>query len=193
MHKGGLKKEFNKSDVQRIRNIVNKDFTSKTKFQSGYKKSQGFHEEGDVWEENGKKWTIKNGIKQNVTKLDEVKKSIRTPLCCPKCGGSMSYYLSKQIYKIHKMCMNCFLDYEDVLKKNGLLKKNILNQRKANLKFFIRELEQSLTLVSNDTNVNDFVTEAGDVEDWKVNKSSVNKKEIEKITEYLEHLKSMLD
>ena len=53
MHKGGLKKEFNKSDVQRIRNIVNKDYTSKTKFQSGYSKNSTLREEGDIWEENG--------------------------------------------------------------------------------------------------------------------------------------------
>ena len=193
MHKGGLKKEFKKSDVKRIRNIVNKDYTSKTKFQSGYKKSNNFYQEGDIWEENGREWTIKNGIKQNITKLDKVKKSIRVPLCCPKCNGSMSYYLSKEIYKIHKMCMNCFLEYEDILKKNGLLKKHILDQRKSNIKFFVRELEESIKLIENTSSVNDFVTEAGDVEDWKVNKSAVNKKELEKITEYLDHLKSMLD
>ena len=34
-----LKKEFNQSDVQRVRNLVNKDFTGKTKVQAGYKKS----------------------------------------------------------------------------------------------------------------------------------------------------------
>ena len=34
-----LKKEFKHSDVQRVRNLVNKDFNSKTKLQSGYKKS----------------------------------------------------------------------------------------------------------------------------------------------------------
>ncbi len=34
-----LKKEFKQSDVQRVRNLVNKDFTSKTKIQSGYAKS----------------------------------------------------------------------------------------------------------------------------------------------------------
>ena len=41
--------------------------------------------------------------------------------------------------------------------------------------------------------VEDFVTEQGDVEHWKVNKKQINKKELEKITEYLDHLKSMLD
>ena len=34
-----LKKEFKHSDVQRVRNIVNKDFTASTKQQAGYKKS----------------------------------------------------------------------------------------------------------------------------------------------------------
>ena len=33
-----LKKEFKESDVKRVRNLVNKDFTSGTKIQSGYKK-----------------------------------------------------------------------------------------------------------------------------------------------------------
>ena len=33
-----LKKEFKEADVQRVRNLVNKDFTAKTKDQVGYKK-----------------------------------------------------------------------------------------------------------------------------------------------------------
>ena len=74
-----LKKEFKQSDVQRVRNLVNKDFTSKTKIQSGYAKTSKRYKEGDIWEEQGKKWTIKNGIKQNVTKLDKAKKAVRIP------------------------------------------------------------------------------------------------------------------
>ena len=191
MHKGGLKKEFKKEDVQRIRNLVRKDFTSKTKSQTGYKKSDSFYSEGDIWEENGRKWTIKNGIKQNVTKLDNIKKSIRTPLCCKKKKKSMSYHLSKQIYKIHKMCFHCFMDYEDVLKKNGLLKKHLEKLRQANVKYFIHEVEQSIELLNNNS-VDDYVTEQGDIENWRGNKSKINKKELEKITEYLDHMKSML-
>ena len=61
-----LKKEFKHSDVERIRNIVNKDYTGKTKAQSGYKRIYESHKEGDIWEESGKKWTVKNGIKQNI-------------------------------------------------------------------------------------------------------------------------------
>ena len=39
-----------------------------------YVKKQEDHKEGDVWEENGKQWTIKNGIKMTISKLDLVKK-----------------------------------------------------------------------------------------------------------------------
>ena len=49
----------------------------------GYSKKQEFHGEGDVWEEDGRQWTIKNGIKQNVTKLDKAKKEVTLPLFCP--------------------------------------------------------------------------------------------------------------
>ena len=86
-----LKKEFKQSDVQRVRNIVNKDFTGKTKIQSGYQKTYTKYSEGDVWEESGKTWTIKNGIKQNITKLDYLKKQARVPLSCPKCEKSMKH------------------------------------------------------------------------------------------------------
>ena len=43
-----LKKEFKHSDVQRVRNLVNKDFSAKTKDQVGYKKISEYHKEGDI-------------------------------------------------------------------------------------------------------------------------------------------------
>ncbi len=78
-----LKREFKERDVQRMRNIIKKDYTAKTVTQVGYSKAQIEHNEGDVWEENGKKWTIKNGIKQTVTRFDELKKVLNLPLTCP--------------------------------------------------------------------------------------------------------------
>ena len=84
-----LKREFKERDVQRMRNIIKKDYTAKTVTQVGYTKAQTEHKEGDVWEENGKKWTIKNGIKQTITRFDELKKIINLPLSCPSCGKAM--------------------------------------------------------------------------------------------------------
>ena len=78
-----LKREFKTRDVQRMRNILTKDYGAKTGVQIGYTKENTEHKEGDVWEERGKQWTIKNGIKMTVTKLDIVKKALQMPLVCP--------------------------------------------------------------------------------------------------------------
>lgn len=191
MSESALKKEFKRSDVERIRNLVKKDFTSTTKQQSGYKKSTKRHKEGEIWEESGKTWTIKNGIKQNVTKLDAAKKAVQIPLTCPKCGGSMSYHLSKKIYKINKMCFDCFIDYEAELRKNGLYEDYLMHARKGNLKYFIKELEDKFkeALEADDT----FVTEQGDIEDWNVNKTAVKQQMTEKFQEYISYLKSKVE
>jgi len=191
MNESALKKEFKKSDVQRIRNLVNKDFTSSTKSQTGYKKSTQRHKEGDIWEESGKTWTIKNGLKQNVTKLDAAKKAAQVPLTCPKCNGSMSYWLSKKIFKINKMCFNCFIEYEAELRRNGLYEDYLIHARKGNLKFFIEELEQRLQEALNYED--SFVTEQGDVESWNSNNSKIKEQMTEKFQEYITYLKSKLD
>ena len=185
-----LKKEFKHSDVERIRNLVKKDFSTKTKAQSGYTRSAVHRIEGELWEEGGKEWTVKNGIKQNITRLDAAKKATQIPLTCPKCSGSMSYYLSKQVYKLNKMCFHCFIDYEAELKRNGVYEDYLMHARKGNLKFFISELEQKFTeaLKEDDT----FVTEQGDIESWKVNKTAQNEKVSEEFKEYITYLKSKL-
>ena len=186
-----LKKEFKQADVERIRNIVNKDYTSKTKSQTGYKRSSKRHKEGDIWEEGGRQWTIKNGIKQNITKLDSAKKAVQTPLKCPKCGGPMNYHLSKQTYKINKMCFNCTMDYTDELRKAGLLDEYIRQKQKGNIKVFVNDVEQQLEEYMNDE-IN-IVTEQGDVELWKSNSSQVKTEMSDKLKEYLDYLKSKLD
>ena len=44
--------------------LVTKKYGDKTTQSVGYTKVQEFHNEGDIWEEDGRKWTIKNGVKQ---------------------------------------------------------------------------------------------------------------------------------
>ena len=67
-----MKKYIPEHKVQRMRNLVTKNFGDKTKIQIGYGKSSDNYSEGDVWEEGGKTWTIKNGITQSVTNFDEI-------------------------------------------------------------------------------------------------------------------------
>ena len=75
-----LKKDFQQRDVQRLRNLVQGKYGDKVGEGVGYTKAEEFHKEGDIWEVDGREWTIKNGIKQNITKLDSAKKSHVMPL-----------------------------------------------------------------------------------------------------------------
>lgn len=187
-----LKKEFKKSDVQRVRNIVNKDFSGKTKQQSGYTKKVERHKEGDVWEENGKNWTIKNGIKQNITKLDAAKKAVKIPLACPNCGKAMRHHLDKKMYKIHGFCFDpCTVNYEAELRKAGLYEAYEKRMMQGNMKAFISDIEQwALTeLIQKDT----FVTEQGHVEDWKGNDEINKKTMLDNIKSFTDQLRKHLD
>ena len=81
-----LKKEFQKKDVERIRNLVQGKYGEKTRESVGYTAPDKQYKEGDTWESrDGRTWTIKDGIKQNITKLDKAKKAHIMPLFCPKC------------------------------------------------------------------------------------------------------------
>ena len=84
-----LKKQFQKKDVTRIRNLVKGKSGKKISSSVGYKKSDDHHSEGDIWESNERTWTIKDGIKQNITKLDAAKQAHLMPLLCPKCNKVM--------------------------------------------------------------------------------------------------------
>ena len=75
-----LKKEFQKRDVERLRNLVQGKYGEKTRSSVGFTKKQDFYKEGDIWEVDGRTWTIKDGLKQNITKLDTAKKAHVMPL-----------------------------------------------------------------------------------------------------------------
>ena len=183
-----LKKEFKERDVNTARNLIKKDYTAKTQQGIGYQKAYEKHVEGDVWEEGGKQWTIKNGLKQNITKLDSIKKASRVPLTCPKCGTSMNYHLHKKMYKIHKMCFDCVIDMEGELRLAGLYDQYEKQMMYGNMEAFAKDIEAwVLESLSTDDS---FVTEAGDIEDWKSNTAAQKEKITAKLQEYLKHLRS---
>lgn len=186
-----LKKEFKKRDVERIRNLVKKDYTSRTSIGIGYSKVEEVHKEGDIWEENGKKWTIKNGIKQNITKLDAAKKAVRTPLTCPKCGGPMNLPLHEKMYKIHGFCFDCTLMYEAELRKAGLFKQYEKRMMQGNIKAFLQDLDDWVLDFINTSE--SYVTEQGDIEEWNNNKTQEKKIMLENIQKYKSYFQDHLE
>lgn len=182
-----LKKEFNQRDVKRIRDLVTKKYGEATGIQTGYSKQQVDHIEGDIWEENGKNWTIKDGIKQNITKLDAFREISAIPLLCPSCKGSLKTIYDKKMYNIHKMCMNCVSVFETQLKVQGKYEEYAKNLISGNIKHFLKEYEEFLN-DSSQTHGNIFVSEDGVIDKWSGN----NKELIEKQKESLNNIKQTL-
>lgn len=185
-----LKKEFKSRDVNRARNLVNKDFSAKTVDGIGYQKAHEVHNEGDIWEESGRTWTIKDGLKQNITKLDAAKKALQIPLTCPKCSGSMNYHLSQKMYKVHKMCFDCVVNYEAELRRAGLYDAYEKAMIQGSLRAFLVDVEQYI--LDSINTVDTFVTEQGDIEDWKSNKTKTDNELSEHLKDYLQHARKHL-
>ncbi len=184
-----LKREFKERDVQRMCNIIKKDYTAKTTTQIGYSKAQIDHKEGDIWEENGKKWTIKNGIKQTVTRFDKLKESIHLPLTCPNCNKAMrGDRLNKKMWPIHKMCFDCVILMETKLKLIGQYEAYARSLVNGGVKAHIKDLEDVMLELALSDNNESFVTEAGDVEKW-AGKGVDKQKITTELQEYIQKLK----
>ena len=182
-----LRKEFSKKDVQRVRNLVQGKTGDRTTDGIGYSKKDTFYKEGDIWEENGRKWTIKDGIKQNITKLDKFKKAA-VPLFCPSCNNIMNKQLDSHYYKAYGACLDCIKVKETKLKTEGKWKDHTKTIHNKEIDKTIKEYTQFMKMKMSESN-DGFVTEAGEVEKWK---GGINKERAEEaLREGIEYLKGL--
>ena len=184
-----LKKEFKRKDVQRARNLLTGKTGASTGTQIGYNKKTEDYKEGDVWTEGRKTWTIKNGIKQTVSKLDVIKKEVFIPLSCPCCGKIMKKRLDKPNYKIHKKCFDCVVEFEHKLKIRGEYDSYIKKLEAKNSLDIVDEMESYLLDAINTSN-SSFVSEDGVVERWVggIDKKQITKGIKEAINKSREHI-----
>ena len=187
MSENVLKKDFKSADVQRLRNLMTGKQGERTNVGIGYSKKQEFHEEGEVWEEDGRQWTIKNGIKQNITKLDKAKKEVTLPLFCPCCSNLMKNQNDKLFYIQYKRCFNCQIDFEADIRKLGLWEEYEKNITNSDIDYLIKDYDTWIDELINSTN-DSFITEAGDVEKWV---GSSKKKLLENKEETIKYLQSL--
>jgi hypothetical protein len=161
-----LNKQFSERDIKRMRNIISGNSSEGTRIQSGYTKEVIKHIEGDIWEENGKTWTISNGIKQTITRHDSLKVLVEFPLICPQCKKPMKDHpINRKMYSIHSMCLNCVTEMETKLKIEGKYEeyeKNIINKNKNSSLDDIEQMFDDYFTSTPDS----FVTEDGDIEKW---------------------------
>ena len=189
MSESQLQREFDERDLQRMRNIITGNTANATRIQTGYQKKTIERKEGDVWEENGKKWTIKNGLKQTVTKHDKLRELVKMPLKCPECEKAMkANKLNKKMWNIHKKCFDCVIEYETKLKSTGDYEEYAKNIMNANKNTFADDYEAAVKEYET-SKPDTYVSEAGDIENWVGGK--VNPEVIKALKENIKQLREL--
>jgi hypothetical protein len=187
MNQGQLKKEFKKRDVQRMRNLITGKTGDRTQVSAGYEKNEEDHKEGDVWEDRGRTWTIKNGIKQTVSKMGKLKRLAVMPIACPNCKkGMKANHLNKKMYAIHGKCFDCVIEMEQEIKRLGKWEEYEKSQVNANKNSSLADFENAVDSWYKEKD--QFFTESGEMENWS---QGDKKKAYEEIKEKIEELKNL--
>jgi|TARA_R100000084_G_C4650777_1_gene149552 ribosomal protein L37AE/L43A len=153
--------------------------------------------EGDIWEESGKTWTIKNGIKRTVTKMDKARKDFLVPLACPCCGKKMNNRLDAKFWKTDRKCFDCVVWDQHKLRAKGLKKEFNAKKKYENAKTYLKEVKAGLQEFKESSAENTHVSEKGKIEKWanpdnKIMSEYIDK-EIEKLEEIVGKLKDKID
>lgn len=188
MSESKLKKDFAKKDVQRLRNLIQGKGGASTTISSGYKKEIKDRVEGDIWKEDERTWTIKNGIKQTVSKLQEARDLAKTPLFCPECNTVMNHRYDKEFYNINKRCFNCQVKFETKLKIKGEFESYRDKIHNSEIENTINNYELWVDDLINSSN-DGFISETGELENWSKGTSTSITKQKEEAIEYLKSLK----
>lgn len=94
--------------------------------------------EGETWEDvDGRKWTVKNGVKQSVSKLETAK----TPWWCPKCNKVMNHKIDDKFWRIRGHCFDCNVKEETEIRRQGKWKEYEEQKLRAN---FLSEMKDTL-------------------------------------------------
>lgn len=188
MQETTLKKQFTERDLQRIRNLAQKKVNDKTVTSVGYTKAEEQHVEGDVWEENGKTWTIKNGIKRTLRKTD----GAAIPLLCPNCHKPMKHDFDKRMYNIHQMCLHCVTEMESELKMQGKYEEYEKEMIRKNAQYFADNIATGVDHFLDDLINETYVMEDGTIQNWVGN--GLDKAEVKKqIMDRIQKLKDTLN
>ena len=151
--------------VNRIRNILYGDYTSDTTIHTGYESSD-HHREGEIWEEGGKSWTIKNGIKCSITKYSAIRKEVSLPLFCPSCNTIMNHHLDEKFWKIRGKCFDCVIKEDTKLMAEGAFEDYSDIKIKENILTYLGQTEAEILDYINNLDVKQYITENGDIEEW---------------------------
>lgn len=146
--------------------------------------------EGDVWEDaNGKQWTVRNGITQSISKLDDAK----TPWFCPKCEKSMNHRLDFKFWRLRGHCFDCNIKMESEIRRQGKWKEYEETIMKANYIAELKDRIQELQHYHDSVSVPEIIHSDGEkilmIEKWEVNLDKIREDLVKDITELKELLR----
>jgi hypothetical protein len=100
-------------------------------------------------------------------------------------------HFDKYMFKIHQKCSDCVIDYETKLKVRGEYKEYEQNMIKQGVAYHIKEMENVLLELLMNQSGEQYVTEAGDIEEWKG--KSLDNQFVQDIQEYIQKLKDAMN
>jgi len=125
------------------------------------------HKEGDVWEENGKTWTITDGIKTNKNPMSSFRTTIHVPNVCPVCNNAMIKRLDPKYFKLFGMCLDCKSEEDTKRIINGTFDEYEKNFIKSNKEQYIADMTEYIQNYISGVDAQHVVNEFGDIEEWK--------------------------
>lgn len=159
------------NDVRRKVNEVLTKYTDKIVFSYNTPVGEPEHKEGDIWEDkDGKEWTVKNGTRQSISKME----GFRTPMFCPSCEGIMRSNADTKMWRIHSKCLNCVVEFETQLRRDG--KYEIYEQKKMldnRISFYADKVSELNEYLLTLTSKVQFVHSDGTLQDWHVDVEQV--------------------
>ena len=186
-----LNREFTEREVTRMRNLITKKYGEKTTVSAGYE-STIVRKEGDIWEENGKTWTISNGIKKSIPKLSKFKQEAIMPLTCPICNDHLSRNSDyvKHLFKLTHKCPKCVAKEESQLKIEGKFDEYAKQMYAKNHLDIIDEAEQGFDDFTKH-GFEKFMSELGETESW--NGQVLSKEQIKEAKEYFKNQRDKIN
>jgi len=162
-------------NARRIMNVLAGNYTAKSKISTGYKSKDVERIEGDIWEENNKIWTIKDGIKRTINKMSALREMSKSPLACPECDTAIKHWQDEKAYMLLGKCYTCQLKEEHPHRVNGTYEAFMKEKRKNNIEGWMEDAEIEFKSYLENIDNKSFITENGSVEDWV---AQIDKKEM---------------
>lgn len=134
-----------KDELAKVRAKIDGYMNKQDKPVFGYYGKRTYHTdnraEGEEWEDaEGTKWTKKDGVVQNVTKLQ----SAKTPWFCPQCEKMMSNKLDTKFWRLRNKCMDCVIKEETEMRRLGTYEAYEREHMKRNYMAYLRDTIQEL-------------------------------------------------